>query len=237
MSRPPDVTKLSEAEAATVRGLLRAGKKQYGLTWSGIGDRVGYSEKSVRNYLLVNRPLPRRIAKALVRGIVYSPNARRWRIEHGCSEHRTRAAFLCMKRPPCDPWIDSCINWMLTARALSDAPIPVLIAPEAIDSLATGLARDICRLDGIGRGKRDAVEKNIRSFLGRNGERFASDFVRTIANRMLKGFAEIDDPRLSQVPADALMFLKGARLYWPNATILSEGTPVARRLEPDEQDD
>jgi hypothetical protein len=257
MGRPHDSTALPPREAAFVRDLLQRGKKQYDLTWREIAVEADYGERSVRNYMSVDRLLPRRVAKALVQGVLDAKKTRAWRREHGCcSEHRTGEAYDCS----CDPWATLLRIWIPTRQWLKRQPVPALLTHEAIDGLADELARFVCSKAGLGIGdsRRESAEKAFRSFLCRNGARFAGDAMAVM------GFA-YNTPRAPTTigeAAEALVSLRlrvgevrasgsttreeklkglakayGARTvceaalsYWPNAQV-DPGVSLPERLE------
>ncbi len=243
------------------RPVIQRGKKQYRLSWQEIAIAADYGERAVRNHMSVDRAMPRRVAKALVRGVLDAKGARAWRREHGCcSEHRTGDAFDC----PCDQWVMLLRVWLPTRRWLKRQPVPALFTHEAIDGLSEELARLICSKAGLGLGdgKREGAAKVFRSFLSRNGARFAGDAIAVM------GFA-YNRPRAPTTIGEAAEALFSLRLrldeggfgsattkekltelaaayptrtlceaalsFWPNAEV-DPGTTFSERLKATEEE-
>jgi hypothetical protein len=257
MPRPPDLTALSRDEASYVRDLVRRGKAQYDLNWRDVALAAHYGERAARNYMSRERPLPRRVAAALICGMIDAEKARAWREAHGCSpRHRTGEAMIC----PCDPWSLLVSIWLPTRQWLKRKPVPALFAPEAIDAFAEELAQFLCSAAGLGLGhaKRESSEKVVRRFLNRNAERFAGDAVAVMgfsyfphnaattisdAGQVLTALREHLRPRASasevsnEERLDALTrtykertVREAATSYWPHVKI-DEGVSSLERLK------
>ena len=115
--------------------------------------------------------------RRLCRAFSTPKGARAWRREHGCcSEHRTGDAFDC----PCDQWV------IVATSLATDAPGGLSANLYQLCSRmrqSTGSRKSlhvsICSKAGLGLGdgKREGAAKVFRSFLSRNGARFAGDAI------------------------------------------------------------